>query len=90
MFGLFKSDPLKVLQKKYALKLEEGIKAQRNGDIRGYAMITEEAEALYKQIQQLEAERKTWLENKKKPLSRDRGLDETSLISESHDELLHV
>ncbi|MCO4784373.1 DUF6435 family protein [Marinomonas atlantica] len=57
MFGLFKSDPLKVLQKQYSEKLEEGLQAQRNGDIRGYSMITEEAEALYKEIQKLEAER---------------------------------
>ncbi|RDL45391.1 hypothetical protein DN730_07215 [Marinomonas piezotolerans] len=58
MFGLFKSDPLKALKKQYSQKLEEAMHAQRNGDIRGYAKLTEESETLYKEIQKLEAETK--------------------------------
>jgi hypothetical protein len=54
MFSLFKSDPLKKLQKARAKKLEEAMHAQRNGDIRAYASITEEAEQLLQEIKELE------------------------------------
>ncbi|WP_157833217.1 DUF6435 family protein [Oceanospirillum maris] len=51
MFSLFKSDPTKKLKKEYAAML-----AQRNGDIKSYSFLTEEAEAIYQQITALEAE----------------------------------
>lgn len=51
MFGLFKRDPAKALRKQYHAKLEQALHAQRNGKIREYAFLTEEAEALRKQIE---------------------------------------
>src|SRR3990167_2412422 len=57
MFGLFKSDPAKKLRKQYSAKLEAAMHAQRNGDIRGYATLTEEAEALWKQLEPLERDK---------------------------------
>ncbi len=56
MFSLFKSDPTKKLKKEYATKLEQAMLAQRNGDIKSYSFLSEEAEAIYKQITALEAE----------------------------------
>jgi hypothetical protein len=57
MFSFFKSDPVKKLNKIYEAKLEQAMHAQRNGDIKGYAMITAEAEEI--------SERITALKNKK-------------------------
>ncbi|MFZ3153031.1 DUF6435 family protein [Pseudomonas sp.] len=57
MFGLFKSDPAKKLRKQYSAKLEEALQAQRNGDIRSYSMLTEEAQALWAQLEPLEREK---------------------------------
>jgi hypothetical protein len=53
MFGLFKSDPSKKLLKQYKAKLEKAMHAQRNGDIRSYSFLTEEAEALKIQLDAL-------------------------------------
>lgn len=53
MFGLFKSSAerqLKKLQKEYESKLGEAMQAQRNGDIRSYSMLSEEADNLYRQL----------------------------------------
>lgn len=55
MFGLFKSDPTKKLNKAYRAKLEEAMKAQRNGNIRGYSALTAEAEKLREEILVIEA-----------------------------------
>lgn len=54
MFGLFKKDPQKALQQQYRNKLEEAMLAQRNGDIKSFSSLSEEAEALLQQIDQLE------------------------------------
>lgn len=54
MFSIFKSNPVKKLNKRYEVKLEQAMQAQRNGDIKSYAMITEEAEAIAAQIKVLE------------------------------------
>ncbi|ARD42923.1 DUF6435 family protein [Colwellia sp. PAMC 21821] len=54
MFSIFKSDPLKKLNKRYEAKLELAMHAQRNGDIKGYAMITAEAEEIAVEIKALE------------------------------------
>jgi hypothetical protein len=54
MFSLFKKDPIKKLNKIYETKLEQAMYAQRNGDIKSYSMITEEAEKINKEIQLLE------------------------------------
>lgn len=53
MFGLFKKDPTKKMRAEYDKLLEKGMHAQRNGDMRLYAELTAEAEALWKKIEQL-------------------------------------
>lgn len=58
MFSIFKVNPIKKLNKRYELKLEEAMYAQRNGDIRGYAMLTLEAEKLHQEIVNLEKNEK--------------------------------
>jgi hypothetical protein len=55
MFSFLKSDPIQKLQKQYDAKLEQAMKAQRNGDIRSYSEITAEAEKIYTEIQRLKA-----------------------------------
>lgn len=50
MFSMFKRDPIKKLDKLYERKLEEAMHAQRNGDIKSYAMLTAEAENIKQQI----------------------------------------
>lgn len=54
MFGFLKADPRKKLQNKYEKLLEEGMHAQRNGDIKTYSMLTAEAEKVRSEIQTLE------------------------------------
>ena len=56
MFSLFKSDPVKKLNDRYSSKLTEAMNAQRNGDIRAYAFLTEEATEIYRQIEELKSE----------------------------------
>lgn len=55
MFSFFRKDPLKKLNKRYESKLEEAMFAQRNGDIRSYAMLTEQAEKIQEEILRLES-----------------------------------
>jgi len=55
MFGLFKSNPTKKLRKQYDAKLEQAMLAQRKGDIKTYSMLTAEAEAMWQEIEKLEA-----------------------------------
>ncbi|TIH09773.1 DUF6435 family protein [Pseudomonas leptonychotis] len=57
MFGLFKNDPAKKLRKQYSAKLEEAMQAQRSGDIRSYATLSEEAQALWVQLEPLERDK---------------------------------
>lgn len=54
MFSLFKSDPLKKLNKQYSAMLEKAMHAQRNGDIKSYSLLTNEAEQLLKEIEKIE------------------------------------
>lgn len=56
MFSIFKSDPTKKLKRHYELKLEEAMHAQRNGDIRGYAQLSVQAEEINEKIVKIEAE----------------------------------
>lgn len=56
MFGLFKRDPVKKLRKAYDQKLEQAMLAQRKGDMRLFADLTEESEKLWQQIEQLQKE----------------------------------
>ncbi len=58
MFSIFKKDPLKKLNKKYEAKLEQAMHAQRNGDIKGYSMITAKAEEIANEIQALKSDNK--------------------------------
>jgi hypothetical protein len=51
MFGLFKKDPLKKLQKEYEAKLEEAMHMQRNGKIREYSFLSSEAEDIRLKIE---------------------------------------
>jgi hypothetical protein len=57
VFGLFKKDPLKTLQDEYAKRLEQARDLQRNGDIKGFAELSAQADELLKQLESLEAER---------------------------------
>lgn len=57
MFGLFKANPSKKLRKQYDILLEKGMQAQRKGDIRLYAELTNEAETLWKQIEAIEKDK---------------------------------
>ncbi|RUO75811.1 DUF6435 family protein [Idiomarina seosinensis] len=55
MFGLFKKNPTKKLRKELQSLQEKSMNLQRNGDIRGSSMISQEADELWKKIQQIEA-----------------------------------
>ncbi len=54
MFGFLKSDPAKKLRKQYDAKLAQAQQAQRNGDIKGFAELSSEADAIWKKLQPLE------------------------------------
>lgn len=41
------------MRKEYDLLLEKAMHAQRNGDIKTYSLLTADAEALWKKIEQL-------------------------------------
>ena len=53
MFNIFKSNPIKKLQKQYDIKLETARDAQRAGNIKLFAQLTNEAEVIDKQIDKL-------------------------------------
>lgn len=55
MFGLFKKDPVKKLEKKYKQLREEAMRIQRSGDLRLYAEKIEATEKLEQQIWDLKA-----------------------------------
>jgi len=55
MFGLFKKDPVKKLEKEYYSLLEKATAVQRSGDLRAYAKMVEESDELWKQIEALKA-----------------------------------
>lgn len=50
---LFKKDPRKKLTKAYQQKMEEAMKAMRNGDVRANAFLVKEAEDIKVQLDQL-------------------------------------
>lgn len=54
MFNLFKKDPIAALKKQYSNKLEDALQSQRNGDIKTYSMLTQEAEKILAEIDELE------------------------------------
>lgn len=53
MFGLFKKDPIKELEKRYADLMEQAMNKQRSGDIEGYANLTAKAEEVLNEIEKL-------------------------------------
>ncbi|MDX1942298.1 MAG: DUF6435 family protein [Saprospiraceae bacterium] len=57
MFGLFKKDKVKELQKQYQKLLEEAMHIQRSGDIKGYALKIAEAEEIMKKIEEMQKQK---------------------------------
>ena len=55
MFSWFKKDPAATLQSAYQKKLTEAMHAQRNGDIRSYSSLTQEASLIKKELDALQA-----------------------------------
>jgi len=53
MFGFFKKDPIKKLEKKHAALLTKAMEVQRTGDLRHYAQLIEESETIQTKIDQL-------------------------------------
>jgi hypothetical protein len=53
---IFKTDLLKKRRKVYDQKLEQAMQAQRKGDIKTYALLTAESEAIWTQIEQITAQ----------------------------------
>ncbi|MEM6319012.1 MAG: DUF6435 family protein [Bacteroidota bacterium] len=53
MFGLFKKDPTKKLEKEYEQLMAKARDMQRSGDLRAYAVMIEESEEILKKIDQL-------------------------------------
>lgn len=53
MFGIFKKDPLQVLNQEYARLTEQARDLQRNGDIKGFAAMTAKADEVFQQIASL-------------------------------------
>lgn len=56
MFGMFRKSPLQKLEQEHGVLVTKAFHAQRNGDIRQYSMLTAEAEALRKKIENLKCE----------------------------------
>ena len=50
MFGLFKKDPVKALEKKHTRLMEEAMAIQRSGDLKAYAVKIDEAEKVMDEI----------------------------------------
>ena len=57
MFGWFKKDPEKELEKKYEKLMEEAMQIQRSGDIKAFAAKSAEAEAVAQELEQLRADK---------------------------------
>jgi Family of unknown function (DUF6435) len=54
MFSLFKTDPIKALEKKRMKLLEEAMHVQRSGDLKLYALKMEAIDKLEKEIENLQ------------------------------------
>ncbi|SDU26432.1 DUF6435 family protein [Halopseudomonas salegens] len=54
MFGFLRQDPRKKLRKAYDAKLEAAMTAQRNGDIRTYSTLSQEADALWRELEAMD------------------------------------
>ncbi len=53
MFGIFKGDPIKKLQKDYERLSMQAMEAQQNGNIELFGELSQKAEEIGKQIDQL-------------------------------------
>ncbi len=53
MFGLFKKDPTKKLQKEYEALMAKAMEVQRSGDLKAYAKMIDESETILKKIEAL-------------------------------------
>ncbi len=53
MFKFFKKDPAKKLQSDYEEKLRNAMQAQRNGDMRTFSTLSEEASKILEEINDL-------------------------------------
>ena len=53
MFGLFKSDPVKKIEKEISKLYEKAVALQRNGKLREYAEVMAEIEDLDKKMKSL-------------------------------------
>lgn len=58
MFGLFKKDPVKKLEKEYYATLEKAKDIQRSGDIKAYSAMMAKSEELWQQIEELSKKNK--------------------------------
>lgn len=58
MFGLFKKDPIKKLEKEYEETLEKARDIQRSGDIKAYSAMMAKSEEIWAKIEALQAEKK--------------------------------
>jgi len=56
MFGLFKKNPVKKLEKQYYAMLEKARDIQRSGDIKAYAKIMADSEELWKEIETIKGQ----------------------------------
>ena len=57
MFGIFKADPIKKLQKDYERISKEAIEAQRRGDIALCAKLSQEADEIGKKMDSLKLDK---------------------------------
>lgn len=55
MFGLFKKDPRKKLEKEIATQWEKARDIQRSGDLKAYAALVEKIENMEKQLEEFAA-----------------------------------
>jgi hypothetical protein len=53
MFNFFKTNPIKKLQKLYAVKMEQALQAQRNGKMGLFAELSAEAQDILNRIKVL-------------------------------------
>ncbi len=56
MFGLFKKDPTKKLEREYEQLMEKAMHVQRSGDLKAYAVLIEKAEAIQQQLEEIQKE----------------------------------
>lgn len=57
MFGIFKQDPSKKLQKEYESVMKKAVEAQRNGKMELFANLSAKADQIDKELSKIEAEK---------------------------------